>query len=222
MHEVAESASTNDDLATAAARGALDRTVLVAGHQSAGRGRLDRTWEAPPDASLLVSLLFRTPGQEPGTLMHRVAIAAVDACRQVAGVNAGLKWPNDLLVEDRKLAGVLGQRLAGGSVVVGLGLNVRWCPPGAARLGPDHDPLDVLAATLAAVDDQPCDILDEYRRQLLTIGRRVRVELVGRVMEGRATDVDAEGRLLVTDDSGGEHWLDAGDVVHLRDTGAES
>lgn len=217
MHEVAETGSTNDDLAAAAACGAPDRTVLVAAHQSAGRGRLDRKWEAPPGANLLVSLLFRTPHDGAGTLMQRVALAAVAACQQVAGIAAALKWPNDVLVDERKLAGLLGRRLDDGSVVVGMGLNVRWCPPGAARLGLDHDPGDVLAATLAAVDAQPADVTAEYRRRLLTIGRRVRVELVKGVIEGRATDVDASGRLLVTEDRGVEHWLDAGDVVHLRD-----
>ncbi|MDQ3738814.1 MAG: biotin--[acetyl-CoA-carboxylase] ligase [Actinomycetota bacterium] len=221
MHEVAETASTNDDLAAAAAGGAPDRTVIVAGHQSAGRGRLDRTWDAPPGANLLVSVLFRAPTEDPGTLMQRMALGAVVACRQVADVDARLKWPNDLLVGERKLAGLLGQRLDDGSVVLGMGLNVRWCPPGAAMLGTDHKPGDVLAATLAAIDAQSADVTFEYRRRLLTIGRRVRVQVVGHMIEGLANDVDARGRLLVIDDAGAHHWLDAGDVVHLRDAGAE-
>ena len=122
-----------------------DRSVLVADHQTAGRGRLDRRWDAPPGANLLVSLLFHEVPEDPGELTRRVGLAAVDACRETTGVDAVLKWPNDVLVGDRKLAGILAERTATGTVVVGLGLNVGWAPPGAAKLGPDVDPLDVLA-----------------------------------------------------------------------------
>ncbi len=124
--------STNDDLLAAAATGAPDRSVLVADHQTAGRGRLDRRWEAPPGANLLVSILFRTVPSPPSTLTQRVGLAAIDARRAAAGVDAVLKWPNDLLVGERKLAGILAQRAADGSIVVGLGLNVGWAP-GAQR-----------------------------------------------------------------------------------------
>ena len=105
----------------AAASGAPDRSVLVADHQTAGRGRLDRRWDAPPGANLLVSILFRTVPSPASALTQRVGLAAIDACRAAAGVEAVLKWPNDLLLDDRKLAGILAQRAADGSIVVGLG-----------------------------------------------------------------------------------------------------
>jgi BirA family transcriptional regulator, biotin operon repressor / biotin---[acetyl-CoA-carboxylase] ligase len=215
VEQLAVTGSTNADLlATATAR--PDRSVLVADHQTAGRGRLDRRWDAPPGANLLVSLLFHEVPEDPGELTRRVGLAAVDACREAAGVTAVLKWPNDVLVGERKLAGILAERASTGSVVVGLGLNVRWAPPGAARLGPDVDPLDVLRALLVAFDALPADVGTRYRQSLATLGRRVRIELLDGVIHGTATDVDSGGRLVVLDREGVTHTVDVGDVVHLR------
>lgn len=217
---VEETGSTNADLLAAAEHGAPDRTVLAARHQTAGRGRLDRRWEAPPGVNLLVSLLFRAVPAHPHELTQRVALAARAACAAVAGVDAALKWPNDLLVGDRKVAGVLAQ--AGGAeatrwVVVGLGLNVGWAPEGAARLGDGIDPLDVLAALLAAYDELPGDVLPAYRAALATLGSAVRVDLAaGEHLEGRALGVEPDGRLVVLDTCGVTHRVDTGDVVHLR------
>jgi BirA family biotin operon repressor/biotin-[acetyl-CoA-carboxylase] ligase len=187
VEHVAETGSTNADLlATAAAR--PDRSVLVADHQTAGRGRLDRRWEAPAGANLLVSILFHTVPAHPSELTRRVALAAVDACRDVAGVDVTLKWPNDLLVGEAKLAGILAERNAAGSVVVGMGLNVGWAPEGAARLagsGRTVRPTDVLAALLAAYDALPEDGHERYRAALGTLGRRVRIELPSGFLEAR-------------------------------------
>jgi BirA family biotin operon repressor/biotin-[acetyl-CoA-carboxylase] ligase len=215
VEHVAETGSTNADLlATAASR--PDRSVLVTDHQTAGRGRLDRRWDAPPGANLLVSLLFHAVPGDPGELTRRVGLAAVDGCRAVAGIAAVLKWPNDVFVGDRKLAGILAERGATGSVVVGLGLNVRWAPAGAARLGADVAPLDVLAAVLTAYDALPAHIDQRYRQALATLGRAVRIELADGILEATATDVEPDGRLVVVDRCGLTHRIDAGDVVHLR------
>ena len=230
MRVVAETGSTNADLLAAAREGAPDRSVLVAAHQTAGRGRLDRRWEAPAGANLLVSLLFRTIPAQPHELIRRVALAAVAAAAEAAGVVAVLKWPNDLLVEGRKLAGILAE--AGGSgpggridhVVVGLGMNVGWAPPGAALLGEGVHPLDVLGALLAAFDRLPADegeLHERYRANLATLGQQVRVEQVDRVLEGRAVDVEPDGRLVVLDGCATTHRLDVGDVVHLRPAAAD-
>jgi BirA family biotin operon repressor/biotin-[acetyl-CoA-carboxylase] ligase len=127
-----------------------------------------------------------------------------------------LKWPNDVLVGDRKLAGILAQRSAAGAVVIGLGLNVRWAPDGAARLGADLAPLDVLRALLDAYDRLPDDIADRYRRTLATIGRAVRIELTDGTLAGTALDVETDGRLVVLDHCGVTHRIDVGDVIHLR------
>jgi BirA family biotin operon repressor/biotin-[acetyl-CoA-carboxylase] ligase len=134
--------STNTYLRAEARQGAPEGVVAVADHQSAGRGRLDRRWEAPPGASLLVSVLFR-PEFDPAELhlcTGAVALAGADACASVAGVTASMKWPNDLVVGERKLAGVLAEADfegvgAGGkcAVVVGIGINVAW--PGPPDVG---------------------------------------------------------------------------------------
>ena len=223
---VERTGSTNADLLAAAAAGAPDRSVLVARHQTAGRGRLDRRWEAPPGASLLMSVLCRDAA-EPQAHVQRMALAV----REVAaahGAAAVLKWPNDVMVGDAKLAGILAEA-RDGAVVVGVGLNIAWAPPGAARLaGDDGDALDVLAIgaeVLAAIDRQPASgdaLAAEYRRYLATLGRRVRVELPApggtTVLEGRAIDVDAAGRLVVLDECAVSHRVAAGDVVHVRGT----
>ncbi len=218
VEHVAATGSTNDDLAAAADR-LSDRSVLVADHQRAGRGRLDRRWDAPPGSNLLVSLLFRHVPDLPGELTRRVGLAALEACDRTADVRAGLKWPNDLVVDGAKLAGILAERVPTGPVVVGLGLNVRWAPSGAARLGAAIDPLEVLAALLTAYDELPDDVFEQYRSRLVTLGQDVRVELPAGVIEGRAVDLEPDGRLVVVDGAGARHRLDTGDVVHLRPQG---
>lgn len=217
---VSETGSTNADLLAAGAAGAPDRTVLAADHQTAGRGRLDRRWEAPPGANLLVSVLLRDVPDDPHVVTQRVALAAVSACRSTTGVAVTLKWPNDLLLDGAKLAGILAQTgtsADGSFVVVGLGLNVGWAPPDAARLGDETNPRALLAALLSAFDELPLDIGELYRSSLATIGQLVRVELPGdRFLTGRALDVEADGRLVVLDDCAVTHRIDTGDVVHLR------
>jgi BirA family biotin operon repressor/biotin-[acetyl-CoA-carboxylase] ligase len=157
--------------------------------------------------------------------MHRVGLAvaaAVDAARlptDGAG-SVGLKWPNDVLLDGRKLAGVLAQRSTQApGVVVGFGVNVHWAPPGAASLGGADgvSPAGLLADVLVAFDALPADITDLYRQRLVTLGQRVRVELSGRsATSGTAVDLDEAGRLIVIDDAGERHRFDVGDVVHLR------
>ena len=220
VHVVDETGSTNADLLEAARAGAPDRTVLAARHQTAGRGRLDRRWNAPPGANLLVSLLFRTVPALPHELTRRVGLAAVVAAERVAGVHAGLKWPNDVMVGDAKLAGILAEADLSSHdpvVVVGMGMNVGWAPDGAAMLGDRLDPLAVLHALLVALDELPGDTAPLYRSHLATLGRAVRIELPGGdTCEGRAIDVESDGRLVVLDDCGVSHRFDVGDVIHVR------
>lgn len=219
---VDETGSTNADLLAAAAGGAPSRTVLAAGHQTAGRGRLDRVWDAPPGSNLLVSFLFRDgdPAGEPIVLMRRLALAIVAASAATAGVAAQLKWPNDVLVDGAKLAGLLAQR-GPGVTVIGTGVNVGWAPDGAACLGAGVEPAAVLDAMLAAFDDLAGESADgvhrRYAGQLVTIGQQVRVELPGgAALVGRATGVEPSGQLLVLDECAITHRVDAGDVVHVR------
>lgn len=134
---VESTGSTNADLLAEAAEGAPDGRVLVAEHQTAGRGRLGRTWEAPRGASLLFSVLVRPdlPVGQLSLITLAAAVAASDACDAVSGIRPLLKWPNDLVLDtpgvgERKLAGILSESAIKGdqvaAVVVGMGINVNW------------------------------------------------------------------------------------------------
>lgn len=171
---VDETGSTNADLLALAADGAGEGVVLGADHQTAGRGRRGRTWVAPPDAAILVSVLVRPPAPAVDLVTPAVAVAAASAVESVVGVAPGVKWPNDLVVAgiggaDRKLAGILaeaswppGADIASGwtspgegvrvPVVVGMGLNVL-----SSRRAPELDAIavacDELGGAIATRED---------------------------------------------------------------------
>ncbi len=218
-----ETGSTNsdllDDLDSAVAG---DRSVLVTDHQTAGRGRLDRRWDAPPGTNLLVSIAMSPVPAVPATATHRVGLAALHAAREARpDASLTLKWPNDLLLDGAKVAGILAQRSSiTDALVVGLGLNVGWAPDGAALLGAPLRPADLLASILVHLDGLPEVIAPMYASELSTIGRRVRIERPladgTEVVEGLAVAVDDHGRLVVEQDSGDTVTYDVGDVVHLR------
>jgi BirA family biotin operon repressor/biotin-[acetyl-CoA-carboxylase] ligase len=244
VRRFAEIDSTNAYLRREARQGAPEGTTAVADHQSAGRGRMDRRWEAPPGASLLASVLFR-PDFDPAELhlcTAAMALAAIEACLQVAGVEPDVKWPNDLLVGEAKLAGILAEAEFEGvrcALVVGIGLNVDWpgpdgvgatclrevIPSGAptAPTGP-IDRLRLLSALLDALstrrgllDSAPGrrQVAAELRDRCVTLGNRVRVALASGEVVGMATEIDDAGRLVVQTDAG-PRTVSAGDVVHLR------
>ena len=227
---VPETGSTNADLLAAGEAGAPDGTVLRTDHQTAGRGRLDRTWEAPPGANLLVSILLAPVGDRPHDVVRAVALAALRACHSTCGVEVSLKWPNDLCVGPEKIAGILAQRgsRADGSgdfVVVGIGVNVAWAPPGAVSLASAGWTTPVTPAALCGAllgELAPLLVLDhdtlhaDYVAHLATIGQRVRVETPVETSVGTAEAVDADGRIVVRDNDGTIRAFDTADVVHLR------
>ncbi len=235
---VAETGSTNADLLAAARLGAEPDKVLVADYQRSGRGRRGRAWEASPESSLLFSVLTRPKiAVEAAHLVTTaLALAAVEACRTKAGVQPGLKWPNDLVVDNRKLAGVLAESVMTGerldAVVVGMGLNVRTgaAPSEAAETavaledlcGGVIDRRELLAEILAGFGhwmgrieraSGQAALVAVARRESATLGCQVSVELSdGTVLEGLAEDMDERGALLL---EGGIRVV-VGDVVHLR------
>lgn len=230
---VEETASTNSDLAEDP--GAPDRCVLVAEHQTAGRGRFTRTWTSPPRAGLTFSMLLRPrmPRAQWGWLPLLAGVALAEAVTETAGVPVTLKWPNDLLIarDGRKLAGVLAQTTAD-AVVIGVGINVSAdateLPVDSAtslRLaGSDVDRTELLLAILRRVDHLVTEwtasgtpaVAGPYRALCATLGSEVRVTLAdGETIEGTALDVDSAGRLVVRT-AAGESALSAGDVQHLR------
>lgn len=227
---LAEIGSTQDEVVAAAKAGAPDGLVVVADHQTGGRGRRGRRWEAQPGSSLLVSVLL-TPAS-PALVPIAAGLAALDACTDAAGISFRLKWPNDVVTESGdKLGGLVAEVLGrnpGSRVVVGLGLNVAWAgdlPPGATDLlrqsGRVVDRRALLAGFLGALERRGAQdargLLDDYRAVCVTLGRDVRVELDdGAVIRGQARAVGETGALVVEDDRGRRHIVSAGDVVHLR------
>jgi BirA family transcriptional regulator, biotin operon repressor / biotin---[acetyl-CoA-carboxylase] ligase len=232
-----ETDSTNRVVAELAAAGAPEGLVVATDLQTAGRGRLDRTWEARTGMALLVSVLLRPVGLDRARwhlLTVATGLAARRACQEVAGFLPDLKWPNDLLVGDRKLAGILAESVgAGPAVVVGMGLNVHDAPPGASFVdeaaGHRVARAALLVRWLTHLDGllgRWDDVAGLYREQCATIGQRVRVQQGSSDLVGRAEGVDGDGRLLVRLDggSGGAAGGDrgrvvavaAGDVIHLR------
>lgn len=239
---VASCPSTNAELARRARAGAPAGAVLVADHQSAGRGRLDRVWVAPPGSALTFSVLL-DPGQVP---VHRwpwlpllAGIAVAEGVRRVAEVDCSLKWPNDVLVGERKLAGILVERIersSGAVAVVGVGLNVSLTEaelpvPTATSLALEDatttDRTVVLREVLRSLEalflqwqadlgDPTRGLVDSYVRRCATLGREVRVDLpTGERVVGVAAGIDTDGRLEVRTQQG-RRIMGAGDVVHVR------
>jgi len=232
---VARTGSTNADLIAAAAR-TTDRSVLLAEHQEAGRGRLARTWTSPPGAGLTFSVLLRpveVAGQRLGWLPLLTGLALVDAVREVSTTSCGLKWPNDLLLDGAKAGGILAETAPDGAVVVGVGVNVAAAPPeepGATCLAAAGSGVEVGALLVAVLrrmhvrdsawrarGGEPGTLRNDYRAGCLTLGCTVRVSLPGgQLLHGVAEDVDLDGRLLLLGPDGRRRAVAAGDVVHVR------
>lgn len=237
---VAETGSTNADLIARAASGDdVAGSVLIAEHQTAGRGRNGRTWSAVPHAQLTMSAgvsVADVPASAWGWIPLLAGLATVDAVADVAGVTAALKWPNDVLAgpSDGKLAGILAEVASPASVVVvGIGLNVSLQP--AELPTAEATSLSLIGATsldrtalAAAVLNRlgrgvaglgrgaDSALVARYTAASRTIGSTVRVTLPGdRQVVGRATGVDDQGRLQI-DVDGDQVVVSAGDIVHLR------
>lgn len=187
IRRFAELDSTNRYLLDEARGGAPEGLVVVADHQTAGRGRLGRRWEAPPGTNLLVSVLVRPalPPDEIHLVTTVAALAAADGCAEVCGVTPALKWPNDLMVGDRKLAGVLAEVDGGHAgvgdrvVVVGIGLNVGWpveAPPAPVAVGDDRDELERITAIATSLRREAgwrCEPADVLERLLMSLESRL-------------------------------------------------
>jgi len=235
--------STNADAAEAARQGAAEGTAVLAEQQTAGRGRLGRTWTSPARAGLAMSVVLRPRVETArwGWLPLVAGLALADTVADVAGLDARLKWPNDLLVDGRKAAGILAEVPVPGVVVLGVGLNVSLAEdelpvtagglPATSLLLAGAAPVDrtALAAALlhavrreyerwqeAAGDAVASGVHADYLVRCATVGRQVRVGLPDGGVTGVAETVDGEGRLVVRDPSGARRAVAAGDVVHLR------
>jgi BirA family transcriptional regulator, biotin operon repressor / biotin---[acetyl-CoA-carboxylase] ligase len=244
---VAETGSTNADMAAlvAGAESGTAPLVLVSDHQTAGRGRLDRTWQAPPGSSVLMTVAVPV-GAIPDTRRTLLSTALALAVHSVRP-ELSVKWPNDLVVpapEDdplgyRKVGGILAEAIKGPDeadwVLLGIGLNVNWpgIPDGlegiAASLnsvvGHDLDREELVASVLRRLDEDWLPLVEAgdverllmaYRRCSATLGGRVLVQLPAGEIVGTATGITAEGALVVEDDAGTSRRVTVGDIVHLR------
>lgn len=239
---VERTGSTNADVLAAAVAGEPEGLVVVAEQQTAGRGRQGRSWESPKGGGLWFTVLLR-PAEVPvakyGWLPLLAGVALAEAVKATAKVDAGLKWPNDLLIGEAKCAGILAEATGTGAIAVGIGLNTGMdedqLPPtptgiratslrleASAASTVDND--EILDAILRRMgtryaewrthkgDAQASGLRWAYTENCVTIGKRVRAILPGGAeIGGLASTVDIEGRLVV-----GERAVAAGDVVHVR------
>ena len=234
VETVPETGSTNADLLLRTDEKGL---VLTAQHQTAGRGRLDRTWEAPSGVNLLFSAVVHLAGPAERTPLVTPALAlALVKALKVLAVEAQVKWPNDVLLSaGGKVAGILAQGTPHDpqTVIVGMGCNIGWPlnddgPPGATSLAAakanNVDPIGLLVQILVAFEEQLKMLEaangDELLRQELlecsaTIGQQVRVEQSAGDLTGRAVDLKTSGELVI-ENAEGHHVVSVGDVIHLR------
>ena len=220
--------------------------VVVADHQSAGRGRLDRSWESASADSLLVSVGTTTEIDVNlrGLLLTAAGLGAVSACEDTTGYRPKLKWPNDIVAPgsgtdgaDLKLGGILAEaQPADGltATVVGIGLNCNWerAPEGLESIaislkqltGQAVDRTELLVALVKSFETNleflesgsATELLIRARAESATLGREIRVTTPDSQLEGKAVDIDSEGALIVEDDSGESHRVVVGDVIHAR------
>ncbi len=232
--------STNVIAKTMAAEAAGEGLVILTDEQTAGRGRHGRRWDAPARSSILMSILFRPdlPAGKANLLTAIMSLAAINGIHDVTGLEAAIKWPNDILVNDLKVGGVLTEtslvRDQFDYAVVGLGLNVNFdpsevpgIPPTASSLmvalgGRRIDRLALVQAILRTADRQYRALKAgqsphaEWVRHLTTVGRRVHVALADDSLRGVAEGVTRQGSLQVRKDNGTGVEVRAGDVVTLR------
>jgi len=178
-------------------------SVVLADYQTGGRGRLERPWMSPVGTALLVSFVL----QPNPTLSLAAGVAAAEAC----GPGVRLKWPNDLLLDGRKVGGILVETTPA-KAICGVGINLTWAPDGAAELNlPREEVFGRLSERIAVWVAMPADhVLARWRQLSATLGRRVRIEVSGRVAEGVAQDLGPRGELIID----GVAFV-AGSVTHL-------
>jgi len=236
--------STNTLAMQMASRGALEGTVVIAESQTGGKGRLGRTWISPP-GNLYLSVILR-----PDIPLHKApcitlmgAVSVAVAIRTACGVEAGIKWPNDILVAGKKVCGLLTEMSAEQDrirhIVLGIGVDVNMDPgelPSEVRAlattlkaetGQMVDRAALLRQVLRDLDHwyhvflkQDAEVLDEWKKLNMTIGNRITVSGAGETLEGLAQGIDLEGRLVVKLGDQSVRHVAAGDVTILKGSGA--
>lgn len=229
VRRLREATSTNDEARKWAQKDAPDGATVVADHQTAGRGRLGRNWHSPPGVNLYLSQIHRGPFDHPTRLPLLGALAAREAVGKhlPPDLTASIKWPNDILVDKHKVAGILCE-LVDEIVIIGIGINVNMTendfpkdlrhPATSLRIlrGNEQDRDAVLKTVLDRLNywrNNPGLLIDSFTQHCMTLGRKVEVNLPGwQPFTGTAIRLDEKGALIVEDESGVAHCIEAGDV----------
>ena len=230
LEVVARTGSTNSDLAARARSGTCpDYTALVALDQGTGKGRLTRTWTTPPGTAVAMSVALPLAGEHWGLVPIAMGVAVVRALAD-CGLQAMLKWPNDVYIGTKKICGVLGE-ISESTIVIGAGINVLQTAENigfdtgisVAMAGSDATREEVTARvlihleeTVGLLESGPHALIECYRAHSATVGKPVRIYLDETTyVEGQAVDVAEDGQLLV-DIDGDVRPFASGDVYHLR------
>jgi BirA family transcriptional regulator, biotin operon repressor / biotin---[acetyl-CoA-carboxylase] ligase len=236
---VPETDSTNTMALAHARDGCPDGTVITADSQTSGRGRMDRAWFSPPGAGIYLSVVLRPDASLKGLprLTLAAAVAAAEALEESAGVRADIKWPNDLLLNDKKVCGILTELHTGGEVntlvIIGIGINVNT-PAGSfpediagiatsilAETGRRTSRADIIRSLLGFLDryydmflrgEFPA-ILEKWKSRSSMIGKRVTIDQAGALVTGTVMGIDGEGALILRDDEGRVQTLYSGEVL---------
>ena len=235
IHYFPEIGSTMDAARELARKGAGEGTIVIAEAQAHGRGRLSREWLSPK-GGIYFTLILRpsiSPAYAPRiNLMASVAVAAT--IRKLFGLNAELKWPNDVLIEGRKVCGILAEMDAEMDVVnfvnVGIGINANTSVPQFEKmatslkdtLGREISRKEFLSVLLGEIERRQAllmeaDLLEEWKKLSGTLNKYVRILSLGEVIVGRAIDIDTTGALIIRKRNGSLKKALAGDCIHLRE-----
>lgn len=233
IHYFEELDSTNNYAKKLALQGAVAGSVIIAGRQSAGRGRLGRSFSSPENMGIYLSVILR-PNCKPSEIMHLTCAAGVAAVRSIGADNIGIKWTNDLVIGKRKLGGILTELSIDphtGNVawaVIGIGINCCQKPEQfpaeikdiACSLGIECQDVPSLAAKLIdalyQMDQElltkKAEILDAFRDLCVTLGQEISILQGDRLRHGKALDIDADGGLIVQNDDGKIEIVASGEV----------
>lgn len=230
--------STMDIAFQLGVKGCSEGTLVLAETQTKGRGRLGREWTSPKYKGIYLSLVLKpkiSPHQTPLlTLISAVGLA--EAVRDKTGITPQIKWPNDIMIEEKKLGGILTELNAEADlshfVIIGIGLNVnndkRSLPVGATSIKEqnktDTDRIELLQEILRRIERHylafqkkgAAAIIDKWREWSVSLGRRVKVSSSRGYIEGQALDIDSDGGLLVRNDAGLIQKVMAGEITHCR------
>ncbi len=231
VRRLEQTTSTNDEARKWAQAGAPDGATVVADHQTAGRGRLGRNWHSPPGVNLYLSRILRGRFDQPTLLPLAAALATREAIQAhlPPDLTAAIKWPNDILVSERKVAGILCE-LSEDVVIIGIGINVNMTefPPDLRRpatslcliSGAEQDREAVLETVLVRLDHWRANtdlVIGEFTRRCVTLDQKVTVSRQGQApLTGTAVRLDEQGALIVEDHRGAIHCIQSGDVDMLE------